>query len=124
MDGEAKPSLDPLQPVPMPTHAVLVSVSTNNSFAAPEPAGGELRLAYIATNSTQRIAFVSVQAGGRSAILISVATRPSLFADLPYGIVVELRLAVPLAAGETILLTFAQAGATKYYPPQPIDDRR
>jgi hypothetical protein len=42
---------------------------------------------------------------------------------MPDGVVVEVHLTRDLASGETIYLSLAQAGATGYFPPQPIADR-
>jgi hypothetical protein len=113
--------MEPLQSIPMPTHAVLIGLNTANSWPTGDPAR-PTRLAYIATNSTQRLAFVSLQSAGHATHVLRVASRPSHFDDMPYGLVVEVHLAQELAEGEAIYLSLAQAGATTYYPPQQIDD--
>ena len=110
-----------LDPVPMPTHAVLVGITASNSwptgtFASPR------RCAYIATDSTQPLAFVSLQAATHPTHIRRVAARPALLKDMPHGLVIELDLTHDLTPNETIHLAIAQAGATTYYAPQPIDD--
>lgn len=110
--------MEPLQSVIMPTHGVLVGIDTTNSWLA-GTSEKPVRLAYIATNSTERLSFVSLQSGAK---VIGVASRPSKFADLQHGLVVELSLIADLAEGETAWLAVAQSGATTYYPPQEIDD--
>ncbi len=105
--------MEPLETSPMPTRAALIGINTANSWQAGPPQQ-PVRTAYIATNSTQRVAFISLQN----------AKNPSYFPDMPYGLVIELHLTNDLAAGETIYLSLAQAGATAYYPPQPIDDAK
>ena len=111
--------MEPLQSIPMPSHAVLIGLNSANSWPTGDPAR-PTRLAYIATNSTQRLAFVTL--ASHTANVLRVATRPSNFDDMPYGVVVELSLAQDLGEGEAIYLSLAQAGATTYYPPQQIDD--
>lgn len=107
----------------MPTRAALIGITTTNSWqagSAEEP----VRLAYIATNSTQRIAFVSLQSTKSLEKVVSVATRASFLQDMPYGLVIELYLTEDLVTGETVYVSLAQQGATSYYPPQPIDDAK
>jgi hypothetical protein len=115
--------MQPLESVAMPTHGVLVGINAHNSWLSGS-ADAPLRLAYIATNSTQRLSFLSVQSAPNPRHLLRVASRPSNFDDMPYGVVVELHLTHDLAEGEAIYLSVAQAGATTYYPPQQIDDAR
>ncbi len=113
--------MEPLQAIPMPTHGVLVGIDTANSWPMGE--GDKLRrLAYIATNSTQRLSFVSLQTATHPAHVLRVASRPSHFDDMPYGVVIELYLSRDLEAGDAVHLSLAHAGATTYYPPQQIDD--
>ncbi len=115
--------MEPLQAIAMPTTGVLVGITAANSWqtgTATLPA----YYAYIATNSTQRLSFVSLQNAVRDQDVVVVASRPSYFDDMPYGVVIEVYLARPLAEGETVYLSLAQAGATTYYPPQPIDDTK
>jgi len=50
--------MEPLETSPMPTHAVLVGIDMVNSWLAGTPRH-PVRVCYVATNSTQRIAFVS-----------------------------------------------------------------
>ena len=115
--------MDPLQAVAMPSQGVLVGITTANSWMS-GTAAMPLLTAYVATNSTQRLSFVSLQTAPQSEDVLLVASRPSAFDDMPYGVVVEVYLAKPLAEGETVYLSLAQAGATTYYPPQPIDDSK
>lgn len=115
--------MEPLETCAMPTRAVLLGINTANSWQSGAPQQ-PVRTAYIATNSTQRIAFVSLQVVKNPHQVLHVLTRPSYLADMPYGLVVELHLTTDLAPGETIFLSLAQAGATAYYPPQPIDDAK
>jgi hypothetical protein len=115
--------MEPLETSPMPTHAVLVGIDMVNSWLAGTPRH-PVRVCYVATNSTQRIAFVSLHNARSSHRILRAATRPAYFQDMPYGIVVELYLTEDLAPGETVYISLAQAGATSYYPPQPIDDTR
>jgi hypothetical protein len=115
--------MEPLQSVPVPTHGAIIAIDTANSWAN-GPSGGQpgelVRLAYIATNSSERLSFVSLQSAPSK--VLRVASRPSKFDDMPYGLVVEVHLAQDLAEGEAIHLALAQAGATAYYPAQQIDD--
>ncbi len=113
--------MEPLESSPMPTRAALIGITANNSWSTGDPQR-PVRSAYVATNSTQRIAFVSLQNTKQPERVLRIVTRNAHFHDMPYGIVVEVHLAQELAAGETIYLSLAQAGATSYYPPQPIDD--
>ena len=113
--------MDPLQAVAMPTHAVLVGLTADNAWqtgSAEEP----VYLAYIATNSTQSLSFVSLQIAGSPQGVRRIASRRSFSQDYQYGVVIELYLSQPLAAGQAVYVTLAQAGATTYYPPQPIQD--
>ncbi len=115
--------MEPLETSPMPTRAVLIGINAANSWQG-GAAGHPVRYAYVATNSTQRIAFISLQNARNPHHVVRAATRPSYFQDMPYGMVVELYLTEDLAAGETVYLSLAQVGATSYYPPQPIDDTK
>ena len=94
-----------------------------NSWRSGSPLS-PVRLAYVATNSTERLSFVSLQTSSQLARIVRLAARPSLFLDMPYGVVIEIHLSRDLTEGETIQVALAQAGATTYYPPQPIDDSR
>ncbi len=117
--------MEPLQSVPVATHGVLIGINTANSWPVKieGPAGVQtVRLAYIASNSTQPLSFVSLQSAAHPANVLRVASRPSRFDDLPEGLVVEVYLATDLGEGETVHLALAQAGASSYYPPQQIDD--
>ncbi len=115
--------MEPLQAIAVPTHGVLIGVNTANSWQA---GSAELpfRLAYIATNSTQRLSFVSLQSATHPGNVLRVASRPSHFDDMPYGVVVEIYLSKDLEDGEAVHLSLAHAGATTYYPPQQIDDAK
>ena len=115
--------MEPLESSPMPTRAALIGITTTNSWSAGTPEQ-PIRYAYVATNSTQRIAFVSLQNTRHPEHVLRIATRPSYFQDMPYGVVIELYLNQELPAGETVYLSLAQVGATSYYPPQPIDDAK
>jgi len=115
--------MEPLETSPMPTHAVLIGINAANSWQG-GTAGRPVRYAYVATNSTQRVAFVSLQNARNPHRVIGAATRLSYLQDMPYGVVVELYLTEDLAPGETVYLSLAQVGATSYYPPQPIDDTK
>ncbi len=113
--------MEPLQAIPMPGVGVLVEISTANSW----PAGSAaltVRTAFIATNSTERLSFVSLHGGPVTSRVVGVASRPSFFMDMPFGVVIELHLAGDLNEGETVQIALAQAGATTYYPPQQIAD--
>ena len=115
--------MEPLETSPMPTRAALIGINSANSWQAGPPQQ-PVRTAYIATNSTQRVAFISLQNAKNPHQVLHVLTRPSYFPDMPYGLVVELHLTNDIAPGETIFLSLAQSGATAYYPPQPIDDAK
>jgi hypothetical protein len=110
--------MEPLQTITMPTQGVLVGIDSANSWQAGSP-DKPVRLAYIATDSTERMSFCSLQAG---ASVLKVGSRPSNFGDMEYGVVVEVYLSADLGEGETVWLALAQAGATTYFPPQQIDD--
>ena len=113
--------MDPLQAVAMPTHAVLAGLTADNSWqsgTAEEP----VYLAYIATNSTQSLSFVSLQSAGFPQGVRRITSRRSFSPDYQYGVVLELSLSQTLAPGQAVYVTLAQAGATTYYPPQPIQD--
>ena len=81
-----------------------------------------VRQVYVATNSTQRVAFATLQSTKRPENILGVVTRAAFFPDMPYGVVVELHLAEDLLPGESVHMVLAQVGATTYYSPQPIDD--
>jgi len=115
--------MESLECSPMPTRAVLIGLTSSNSWPTGTPQR-PVRFAYIATNSTQRIAFVSLQSTKSLEKVVSVATRSSFFQDMPYGLVIELYLSEDLVPGETVYVSLAQQGATSYYPPQPIDDAK
>ncbi len=115
--------MEPLQAIPMPASGVLVGITKSNSWQT-SAQGAILLLAYIATNSTQRFSLISLQNAPRVGDVILLASRASYFDDMPYGLVVEVYLKQPLAEGESVLVSLAQAGATTYYPPQPIDDTK
>jgi len=112
--------MQPLQSFPMPTRGVVIGITTENSW----PTGAErpVRLAYIATNSTDRLSFISLHSAPSAEKVERLVSRPAKFDDMPDGLVVELHLASEIVAGETIHLALAQAGATTYFPPQQIDD--
>jgi hypothetical protein len=113
--------MEPLQAMAMPAAGVLVGITSSNSWQAGTQ-GAPVLLAYVATNSTERLVLLSLQTAPRAREVMGLAARPSNFEDMPYGVVVEVYLAKPLSAGETVYVSLAQAGATTYYPPQPIDD--
>jgi len=113
--------MEPMQSIPMPTHAVLVGITTANSWSS-NSSGELVRLAYIASNSTQPLSFVSLQSATHTAKVIRVASRPSHLEDMSYGLVVEVYLSRDIVEGEAVHLSLAHAGATTYYPPQQIDD--
>ena len=115
--------MEPLQAIAMPAQGVLVGITTANSWQTGS-ATMPVYFAYIATNSTQRLSFVSLQHATRPEDVMLIASRPSSFDDMPYGVVVEVYLSKPLAVGEAVYVSLAQAGATTYYPPQPIDDTK
>ena len=120
--GEDAGIIHPLPGVPMPAFAVRLAVTAANTWRLPETGGVEVRLAYIATDSAMPLAFVSADAGPVLPKLLALGTRPARFEEMESGLVLEMVFAEPLLAGETLLLSFTQAGATIYYPPQPIDD--
>ncbi len=113
--------MDPLPLIPMPTHGVLIGMTTANSWLTGSDALPVL-LAYIATDSAERLSFVSLQTAPRVEDVLCIAGRPSRLHDMPYGLVIEVHLARRLEDAETVYVSLAQAGATIYYPPQPIDD--
>ena len=113
--------MEPLQAILLPTHGVLVGITPANSWLGGTAAAPVL-LAYVATNSTQRLSFVSLQSATRPEDVLRLASRPACFDDMPHGVVVEVYLSKRLAEGEAVYVSLAQAGATTYYPPQPIDD--
>jgi len=109
----------------MPTHGVLLGINTLNSWPAAATDGAPVvRLAYIATNSTQRLSFVSLQSVAHAQHVVRISSRPSNFEDMPYGLVIEVHLTQDIAEGDTLYISLAQAGATTYYPPQQIDDAK
>ena len=113
--------MEPLELFPMPTQGVLVGMTTANSWSTGSDALPIL-LAYVATDSADRISFVSLQTAPRVEDVLCIACRPSRLEDMPYGVVIEVHLARRLTESETVHVVLAQAGATTYYPPQPIDD--
>lgn len=113
--------MDPLQPVAMPTQAVLISLTAENSRLSAE-ASNPVYLAYIATNSTQPVSFVSLQRPAMGIEVRALSARQSYSPDYQYGVVLEVQLSKELAAGQSVHVTLAQSGATIYYPPQPIQD--
>jgi hypothetical protein len=113
--------MEPLQSIPMPAHGVLVGIDTANSWLFATDAG-QVRLAYIATNSTERLSFVSLHSATHPGDVLRVASRPARFDDMPHGVVIEVYLAKDLEEGGSVHLALAHAGATTYYPPQQIDD--
>lgn len=115
--------MDPLAAVPMPTHAASVTLNDDNTWLSSQP-GDEIALykAYIATNSTESISLTSLRVATAGVAVLGLGSRPSYSADYQYGVVLELRLASPFAGNQAVHLTLAQAGATTYYPPQPIQD--
>ncbi len=115
--------MEPLQTAAMPTLGVVVEINATNSWQAGSHEK-PVRLAYVATNSTERLSFCSLQSATDAGKVVQVASRPAKFDDMPYGVVVELHLTADLGDGEVVLLALAQAGATTYYPPQQIDDAR
>ncbi len=114
--------LRPLETSPMPSHAALIAINRENSWRA-GTASQPVRYAYVATNSTQPVAFASLQKTTHPERVVRIATRPSALENMPDGVVVEVYLTRDLTPGETIYLSLAQAGATGYFPPQPIADQ-
>ena len=113
--------MEPLQSIPMPTHGVVIAIDTANSWQS-GTGDGQARLAYIATDSKERLSFVSLQSASDAGKVLRVASRPSRFEDMPHGVVIEVYLAQDLEEGDVVHLALAHAGATTYYPPQQIDD--
>ncbi len=113
--------MEPLQAVAMPSHAVIVGLTTANTWRSGTNSS-PVYLAYVATNSTQTASFVSLHSAAAGAEVLSIASRRSYSPDYQYGVVLELRLAEHMADMQTVHLTLAQCGATTYYPPQPIQD--
>ena len=122
--GDEARMIHPLSSVPMPAFGVRLAMTAANSWKLPETGGVEVRLAYIATDSAMPLAFVSADAGPVLPKLLALGTRPARFEDMESGLVLEMVFAEPLLSGETLMLSFTQAGATIYYAPQPIDDGR
>ncbi len=113
--------MDPLPIILMPTHGVLIGMTTVNSWLTGSDALPVL-LAYIATDSVERLSFVSLQTAPRVEDVLCIASRPSRLHDMAYGLVIEVHLARRLEEAETVYVSLAHAGATTYYPPQPISD--
>jgi hypothetical protein len=113
--------MEPLKTVPMPTHGVVVSITADNSWKTGTDTQA-VRYAYIATDSTQQMSFVALQSASHPERVSGLASRPSRFADMESGVVIELYLVEDLAADEVVHVALAHAGASVYYPPQPIDD--
>jgi hypothetical protein len=105
----------------MPTHGALIGLTPENTWRVSTSAGFTY-CAYIATNSAQRLSFLTLHTASRPDAILRVASRPAGFPDMPYGVVIELHLAEELQPGESIFLSLAQSGATTYFPAQPIDD--
>src|SRR5580698_5247173 len=103
--------MEPLQSIPLPTHGVLIGVDTLNSWPTGAP-DQPIRLTYIATNSSQPLSFVSLRSAAQAPHVLRIASRPSHFDDMTYGLVVEVHLAQDIAEGQTIYISLAQAGAT------------
>jgi hypothetical protein len=109
----------------MPAHGVLLGIDTVNSWPISTHDGAPIvRLAYIATDSTQRLSFVSLESTPHAQQVVRIASRPSNFEDMAHGLVVEVHLTRDIAEGETVYISLAQAGASTYYPPQQIDDAK
>ncbi len=111
--------MDPLEAVAMPTHAVLLGLTAENTWLT---SPGAVYLAYIATNSTQAVSLVSLHSTTGGVEVRSLAGRRSYSPDYHYGVVLELTLERQFQAGQSVHVTLAQAGATTYYPPQPTQD--
>lgn len=112
--------MEPLQAVGMPTHGVSVGMTTENSWGVAAAAGMRY-VAYVATNSTQELSFASLQSVSGTVDVTGVAARASYSADYQYGVVVEVFVTREMRADETVHVALGQAGATTYYPPQPIE---
>ena len=113
--------MEPLQTIAMPSVCVTIDVTKQNSWGL-ERDGKTVRLAYVATDSTDPLSFVTLQGSTPAGQVKQVRSRPTLYDDMPHGVVVELYLADDLKDGEAVQVTLAQAGATTYFPPQQIDD--
>jgi len=113
--------MEPIASVTMPTHGVMIELTAANSWKAMTLSTESriVRAAYVATDSMERMSFAGLNAGRR---VVQVLSRPAYFADMPHGVVVEVHLSEELGEGETVWISLAQAGATTYYPPQPVDD--
>ena len=105
----------------MPSTGVLVAITTENSWKS-EVAGQPVRLSYIATDSAQRLSFVSLQSATHIDAVLRIASRPSHFEDLADGVVIEVHLSRDLEPGDAVHLSLGHSGANIYYPPQQIDD--
>ena len=119
-ERQRSPNVDPLQPVAMPTQAVLISLTEENCWLT--EGASLVYLAYVATNSTQAASFVSLQGAANGVEVRSLAGRRSYSPDYQYGVVLVLSLADKLETGQSVHVMLAQSGATTYYPPQPIQD--
>ncbi len=113
--------MDPLQSVAMPTHAVMLGLTAENSWLGGQ-GDNHIYLAYIATNSTQALSLVSLHSTAGAAGVRRLSSRRSYSPDYQYGVVVEITLDQRFTPGQSVHITLAQAGATTYYPPQPIQD--
>jgi hypothetical protein len=113
--------MDPLQAFAMPTHGVLVTISSANSWRAGSDCEA-IRFAYVATNSSEPLSFVSVHSATHPDRVAGCASRPSRLAEMSFGVVIELYLMADLAEGDEVRLALAHAGASIYYPAQPIDE--
>ncbi len=113
--------MDPLQAIMMPTHGVLVGITSENSWETGTPAG-IVYYAFVATNSTMGLSFVSLQTASKPEHVLRLASRPAFKRDFQHGVVVEVYTSAPLGEGEAVYVYLAQAGATVYFPAQAIED--
>jgi hypothetical protein len=113
--------MDPLQAIAAPTHGVLVEITKDNSWET-GTAGTPVYVAFVATNSTLSLSFVSLQTASAGVAVARLASRPAFKRDYQHGVVVEVHTAAPLEEGQAVYFYLAQSGATVYFPAQAIED--
>ena len=113
--------MEPLQTHPMPTSYVLVPLTAGNAWQSGS-AGSYSYFAYVATDSDDPIAVVSLRSATEPDAVLRVAARQAYLVGYERGVVVELYVSQPLGVGDSVTVVLAQSGASMYFPPQPIED--
>ncbi len=112
----------PLPSLPMPTVGALIEITRENSWLT-GTAELPVRFAFVATDSTVDLSFLSMQTATHPKSVIRLASRPAFIPGYEHGAVIEVYLSADLADREAVYVHFAQAGATVYFPAQPIGDQ-